>query len=120
MIITAIVTSSGSDRPACVETIHIAKNTAAANHAADVRRRKKIPIDQCGERASHMIDGRPTCIRHAGTAALNHVIATSAPPRTDEEEAASPRCGCKPEVARRVIIEGGTCCMGGCPYGGDL
>lgn len=31
-----------------------------------------------------------------------------------------PRCGCDPEVARRVIVEHGTCHMGGCPYGGDV
>lgn len=30
-----------------------------------------------------------------------------------------PQCGCKPEVIRRVEL-GGTCGMGGCPYGGDV
>jgi hypothetical protein len=29
------------------------------------------------------------------------------------------RCGCSPEVVARVK-RGGTCGMGGCPYGGDL
>lgn len=29
------------------------------------------------------------------------------------------RCGCKPEVYERVQ-RGGTCGMGGCPYGGDF
>lgn len=28
-------------------------------------------------------------------------------------------CGCRPEVVRRVQA-GGTCGMGGCPYGGDF
>lgn len=30
-----------------------------------------------------------------------------------------PQCGCKPEVIKRVEL-GGTCGMGGCPYGGDV
>lgn len=41
-------------------------------------------------------------------------------PRTDAEEIARPRCGCGSDIARRVIIDHGTCGMVGCPYGGDL
>lgn len=36
------------------------------------------------------------------------------------EEIANPRCGCTSDVARRVIIDNGTCGKGGCPYGGDI
>jgi len=42
------------------------------------------------------------------------------PVRSDEEEIANPRCGCSSETARRVIVDHGTCSMGGCPYGGDV
>jgi len=36
------------------------------------------------------------------------------------EDIANPRCGCSSEVARRVIVDHGTCNMAGCPYGGDV
>lgn len=40
--------------------------------------------------------------------------------RTDAEEVSRPRCGCPSATVERVIRHGGTCGMGGCPYGGDF
>jgi len=115
------VTEVGANRGLCTVTIRIARghNTIEAQRQADRRRRFNVPIDQCFTRADFVVDGKRMCRAHAGQAALAHLIAASVE-RTDEEEAANPRCGCDPAVARRVIIEHGTCAKGGCPYGGDI
>lgn len=55
-----------------------------------------------------------------GARAIVRALAKLNAPRGDAEEAAQPRCGCTPEIARRVIVDHGTCGMGGCPYGGDV
>ena len=115
------LTEIGVHRGLCSVTIRIARgqNTTEAQRQASRRRRYNVPIDQCFTRADFEVDGKRMCRAHAGQAALAHLIAASRVP-TDEEEAARPRCGCDPAVARRVIIEHGTCAKGGCPYGGDV
>jgi hypothetical protein len=76
MKITALEFARGAKRPLCVATIHVAEGmrSRAAQQAADMRRRKRIPADQCGEKATYMVDEKPCCLRHAQTEALAHVM----------------------------------------------
>lgn len=77
MIITVITDAIGKNRPPCQEPIQVAAGLKmrAAQHGAYERKRRGIPIDQCGDRSSHQVDGKNVCLRHAGSLALAHVMA---------------------------------------------
>lgn len=110
----------GANRPLCEQKIRVAAGlvTKEAQRGAHRREMRNIPVNQCGRRSDFTVDGTPLCRAHAGQVALAHLL--EPPPRTDADEIARPRCGCSSETVRRVIVEHGTCTMGGCPYGGDL
>lgn len=112
----------GAHRALCVETVRVAAGlkTGTAQRRAFVARRAGIPVDQCGHRGDFTVDGRVLCRAHAQAAALAFVIEHQVRERTDADEIAQPRCGCPSDTVRRVIVEHGTCSMGGRPYGGDI
>lgn len=84
----------------------------------DIFQPQRIEIEvKCGpvEPGNYVLPEGWRAIRHADW------IAAGRPGDVQTmEDLASPRCGCSPDVARRVIVDHGTCGMGGCPYGGDF
>ncbi len=115
------LTEIGANRALCLTTIRIAAGASTYESQRQISKRDRlgIPHDQCGQRGDFVIDGAVTCRSHAGAAALAFVLEHHRE-RTDAEEIVRPRCGCDSATVRRVLIEHGTCAMGGCPYGGDV
>jgi hypothetical protein len=107
----------GANRPQCVHTIQIDADlkTNAARYSASERRRKGLPIDQCGQRASFIVDDRALCRPHAGQVALDHMLAASSRPSVLDLPAC-PFCG----KTREAFSARSTCGHGGCPWGGDF
>lgn len=70
------VTEIGSNRPLCTMTIRVAAGLASnsAKYGAGQRKRRGVPIDQCGARGDFLVDGEPRCRPHAGQEALRHLL----------------------------------------------
>lgn len=110
----------GANRPLCEHKVRVAAGlaTTEAQRAAARRKHIGVTIDQCGKRGDFRFGGVVLCRAHAGQEALRLMLADQ--PRTDAQEIAHPRCQCSSETVRRVLVDHGTCAMGGCPYGGDF
>lgn len=68
------VFASGADRPLCTHGVRVPKGMSTTLHRRHERERRGVPIDQCGERASYMVDGRARCTSHAGQQAVTHLL----------------------------------------------
>jgi hypothetical protein len=71
-----VVVLSGArrHRPLCVDTVKVsAVNTSTRRFREEKARTRGTPIDQCGEPATHRLDGEPYCASHAGLRALRHL-----------------------------------------------
>lgn len=111
----------GKNKPVCLIEVRTSKTveTNTLRYRKYQMQRRGLPENACGGRATFLIDGVAMCDRHAGAAALQHMIDKQRA-RSDKREIEKPRCGCSSEDVRRVLVDHGTCPRGGCPYGGDF
>lgn len=70
------VSEVGADRSLCVHQVRVAAglSTRSSQHGAYERKRKGVPIDQCGKRSDFLVDGQPICRAHAGQMALAQML----------------------------------------------
>ncbi len=70
------VTQVGRERPLCTFKIRLAEGlkTNSAQFGAFERKRKGIPVDECGKTGDFLVDGDPRCRAHAGQAALRYLV----------------------------------------------
>lgn len=117
----ARTSGTGKNKPVCLIEVRTSKTveTRTLRYRKYQMTKRGLPENACGGRASYLIDGKAMCDRHAGAAALQHLVDKQRA-RSDKREIERPRCGCPSETVRRVLVKHGTCGMGGCPYGGDV
>lgn len=68
------IRGQGASTPRCVAHVHVSKvNTLTRRIRAQKQEIRGLPIDVCGNYATHMLDDLPFCAAHAGQRALRHL-----------------------------------------------
>lgn len=69
------ITGLGADTPRCVATVKVSKvDTVTRRIRIEQQRRRGLPVEQCGNYATHTLDDRPYCAAHAGQLAVKYLL----------------------------------------------
>lgn len=61
----------GRNKPLCEATVRVSEKMTITRAQRELEARlKHRAVEVCARRATHMVDGRPLCLAHAGLAAL--------------------------------------------------
>lgn len=64
----------GKDTPRCVATVKVSSvDTLTRRIRTSTQLKRGLPVNQCGNYATHTLDGDPFCAAHAGQKALRYL-----------------------------------------------